>query len=409
MSNDNRTGLFGSLLCSCLSRRNDDLDVNGRSSARSTWSYYFPRKPNVTECQPHTLGFKFEDSIFSYELIGNWDPECLKVQHAMWDQVKGNPYKTNHNVESIRKLMSAEVSFLNEDTQPLYKKYINNIDDYEVHFDASQFDAGFTRDIRIKIFQPKSLQLTNMQMPAFIHFHSGAVCGLSIDDQYMKPNMARYSLECNVKVFTVEYRQAPETQAPGNIMDCYAAIKYIIENADKFNIDKSKIVIGGSSDGAYLAVGVAMELAKRGESNLVRMVNVVSPTSSNIFHKMKFEEMNEIEKRSYEVLKGFSSCIATGKWDVNNHEEYLEDPYVFPNEMSDEIMEFCPPMVVFTSEFDVARIHAEELAQRLEKNGVLLDYCCHPGTTHCWFTNFNNKMTDNFWADQAKAFRKFLL
>jgi len=40
-------------------------------------------------------------------------------------------------------------------------------------------------------------------------------------------------------------------------MDCYAGLKYVLEYAEEYNIDKSKIAIWGEGAGALMAVGVA--------------------------------------------------------------------------------------------------------------------------------------------------------
>lgn len=39
-------------------------------------------------------------------------------------------------------------------------------------------------------------------------------------------------------IFNVEYRLAPESKAPGGICDAYAAVKYIINNAQGLGINK---------------------------------------------------------------------------------------------------------------------------------------------------------------------------
>ena len=67
------------------------------------------------------------------------------------------------------------------------------------------------------------------------------------------------------------------------------------------------------------------------------------------------------------------------------------DPLLYPNLMADDLMRTMPRTVVFTSEFDFFRVAAEELAERLEANGRLLDYCCHPSTTHCWWMTMEHK------------------
>lgn len=123
----------------------------------------------------------------------------------------------------------------------------------------------------------------------------------------------------------------------------------------------------------------------------------------------KSEDLNDIEKRARETQIGISNLLYKGEWDLSIHKNSLNDPKIFPNEMSDVIAEKLPPTVIFTSEFDIFRFAAEELAGKLKKNGVLLDYCCQPGTIHGWYFDFNSSKADLFWNDQAIVFKKWLI
>ena len=67
-----------------------------------------------------------------------------------------------------------------------------------------------------------------------------------------------------------------------------------------------------------------------------------------------------------------------------------------------------PRTVIFTSEFDMLRIAAEELAEKLERHGKLLDYACHAACTHCWWVDMDHKRSNVFWDDVAKVFAKWL-
>lgn len=66
-------------------------------------------------------------------------------------------------------------------------------------------------------------------------------------------------------VFNVEFRNAPETKAPGGICDMYAVAKYVTQNAEYLSIDKNKIGLFGESGGGYITAGAGMVLAEKGE------------------------------------------------------------------------------------------------------------------------------------------------
>ena len=55
-------------------------------------------------------------------------------------------------------------------------------------------------------------------------------------------------------VFNVDYRLAPVTKCPENILDFYCSLNHVIENADALGIDNSKVGFIGESGGGYICV-----------------------------------------------------------------------------------------------------------------------------------------------------------
>ena len=76
--------------------------------------------------------------------------------------------------------------------------------------------------------------------------------------------------------------------------------------------------------------------------------------------------------------------------------------------MSDDMASRFPPTVILTTEMDLFRRHAEELAILLDKNGTLLDFGCHPGVTHGWYFDFDHPTSFIFWEDIKKVLNKCL-
>ncbi|MGC4129364.1 MAG: alpha/beta hydrolase [Bergeyella sp.] len=57
-----------------------------------------------------------------------------------------------------------------------------------------------------------------------------------------------------IAVANIEYRLESQGKAPAAVEDTKCALNYLIQNAEKFNIDTDKIIIMGSSAGAHLAM-----------------------------------------------------------------------------------------------------------------------------------------------------------
>jgi acetyl esterase/lipase len=104
--------------------------------------------------------------------------------------------------------------------------------------------------------------------PCLINFHGGgAIAGTA---EQVNEIMCRYAVESDTTIVNVDYRLAPETKAPGGINDAYASVKWVIDNAEKLNIDEHRIAIMGESGGGYITAGCAMRLAERNEGHLVK-------------------------------------------------------------------------------------------------------------------------------------------
>jgi len=72
--------------------------------------------------------------------------------------------------------------------------------------------------------------------------------------------MIRFAHLNHTIVFNVEYRLAPETKCPGGQIDFKKAFLHIHKNADKYGINRNKIVIGGEDGGSWIACGAVYDL-----------------------------------------------------------------------------------------------------------------------------------------------------
>lgn len=66
-------------------------------------------------------------------------------------------------------------------------------------------------------------------------------------------------------VVAPNYRLAPKAPYPAGLEDCYMALKYLKENADKLGVNPSQIFVGGESAGGGLTAALCMLARDRGE------------------------------------------------------------------------------------------------------------------------------------------------
>ena len=105
-------------------------------------------------------------------------------------------------------------------------------------------------DVDIYIFRKSD----RPNQPAVLWIHGGGYIMGSADDARAKV----FAHDCDCTVFSVDYRMAPEHPFPAGPEDCYAALSWLMNNADELGVDASKVVLGGASAGAGMAAGVAL-------------------------------------------------------------------------------------------------------------------------------------------------------
>ncbi|KAI0793677.1 Alpha/Beta hydrolase protein [Fomes fomentarius] len=109
-------------------------------------------------------------------------------------------------------------------------------------------------EITVRIVRPTAVE----SYPVLVWFHGGGwVMGdLDLDDA----NLRSISVELKLAIVNVNYRHAPEHKFPVPFDDAYAAVKWVVNNAEELRIATDKgLLVGGDSAGANLAAAVALK------------------------------------------------------------------------------------------------------------------------------------------------------
>ncbi|KQW99385.1 alpha/beta hydrolase [Flavobacterium sp. Root420] len=95
--------------------------------------------------------------------------------------------------------------------------------------------------------------------PALVMIHGG---GWRSGNKNQMQDMARAIASKGYSCFAIEYRLSLEAKYPGGIYDVKNAIKFIKDNAEKFNVDPDKIAVLGCSSGGQMAalIGTTNEI-----------------------------------------------------------------------------------------------------------------------------------------------------
>lgn len=87
--------------------------------------------------------------------------------------------------------------------------------------------------------------------PVMFYIHGG---GFVSGDKKYRSGVCRWYAETGLFTVSVNYGLCPESQYPQPIYDLCAALDWVEQNAEKYNLDRNKILISGDSAGAYYAL-----------------------------------------------------------------------------------------------------------------------------------------------------------
>jgi len=107
------------------------------------------------------------------------------------------------------------------------------------------------KSIALTIYEPVNLE---GKAPAVVYLHGG---GFMIEEATLHHRLARdYACGAHARVFFVHYRLAPKYCFPHSVEDAYSALLWVYRNANKLNVDRSRIAVAGDSAGGGLAAAL---------------------------------------------------------------------------------------------------------------------------------------------------------
>jgi acetyl esterase len=226
--------------------------------------------------------------------------------------------------------------------------------------------------IRIREYIPKDFKENDHSM---LYFHGG---GFSIGSIRTHDPVCKFLSEMlGWKIFSVEYRLAPENRFPVPLEDCDRSMDWLIENADQFEIDTNKIAVGGDSAGGNLAACLCIKRIEEGKIQPERQILFYPAVDTG---------------GDYESIKTFTDgyFLLTKElleWFGNNYLDKSDHTNIYAAPMNYDKLEMVPPALIITAGFDPLRDEGKAYAEILQKNGVKVDYKEYSSLIH-GFLNF---------------------
>jgi acetyl esterase len=223
--------------------------------------------------------------------------------------------------------------------------------------------------IPVRLYRPEG----RAPQPALVYFHGGGWVIGSLETHDGSCRDLANRIGC--VVVSVDYRLAPENRYPAAAEDCYAATKWVAENAAALGVDARRIGIGGDSAGGNLTAAVALMARDRGGPALRHQL-LIYPVTDADFTRASYRENAEGYLLTAKAMEWFWGHYVADP--AQRHE-----PYAAPLRAKD--LSGLPPAFVITAEYDPLRDEGEAYAKRLEQAGVPTRLQRYDGAIHGFF------------------------
>ncbi len=217
------------------------------------------------------------------------------------------------------------------------------------------------RSTPIRIYLPSP----NKDLPIILLIHGGAGVAGNLDTH---DNLARYfSSQAAAIVVSVGYTNAPEGKFPIQLQQCSDSLTWIMDHANEFSADSSRLSVVGDSAGGNMAAALCLMIRDQQGPKIALQV-LINP-ALDLRCQGTFERQND----DLDVLRWQANQYLVNSNDANN-------PYVSPlsaNNLSD-----LPQAVIILAEKDELRPDGEKYAQRLKDSGVHTFVYCQQRIGH---------------------------
>jgi acetyl esterase len=213
-----------------------------------------------------------------------------------------------------------------------------------------------TQNYALRVYRP----VRDQTLPALVYFHGG---GWTIGDVDTHDVLCRQlALGAHYVVVSVDYRLAPEYPFPAAVEDCFAATRYVAENAAKLKI--RGLAVGGDSAGGNLAATVAL-LARDGGGPALAFQLLIYPATDQRGGTASYERNAEGYMLTREVMQYFRRAYLPHDKDWT---DWRASPLLAKSHGN------LPPALVITAGYDPLLDEGRAYADRLRAAGVKVSY-----------------------------------
>jgi acetyl esterase len=220
----------------------------------------------------------------------------------------------------------------------------------------------FPGPLAVRAYRP----LKQEKLPALVYFHGG---GWTIGDLDTHDVLCRQlALGARCAVFSVDYRLAPENPFPAALEDCLAATKHVVAQAATFNIDATRVAVGGDSAGGNLAAVISLYMPQALAFQLL-----IYPATDQRCDFPSHRENGEGYLLTREAIEFFRACYLPNR---DHWSDWRASPLLAKSHAG------LPPAFILTAGYDPLVDEGRAYAEKLAAAGVELTYRDYPDMVH---------------------------
>jgi acetyl esterase len=224
--------------------------------------------------------------------------------------------------------------------------------------------AGAAGSRRMRCYEPSGLARPS---PAVVYFHGGGwVTGsIGTHDNFCR----RLAIGAACRVFSVDYRLAPEHRFPAAAEDCEAAFRWVARSSDVLGVDPKRIAVAGDSAGGNLSA-VVTQLTREAE-HTPSLAVLLYPALDMTARMRSHESVGDKYFLTLDMCEWYYAHYMGGG--------DRRDPRASPL-----LAASVPtvPTLIYTCGFDPLRDEGRAYADRLEAAGVRCRYVEYPDLVH---------------------------
>ena len=224
----------------------------------------------------------------------------------------------------------------------------------------------------VRILEPRPPAAGHL-MPAVIYFHGGGFFAGGLDET--DPIVRQIAIQADVIVVNVNYHLAPEFKFPVPVNDAYAALLWLVENAQRLGVDPERIMLAGDSAGGNLTIVTCLQVRERGGPKIRFQV----PIYPSLDLRTAPQYGSRLQWGGGDYVLGIDDIA----WMLKH---YCGDPSQGNDWRASPILAKSyaglPPALVVTASHDPLRDEGKLYADRLEADGVAAEYARFEGTFH---------------------------